>query len=59
MAVKVATGVSVACAVLYPYNAKFGVLTGDGFPAIKYPMHYVPEFLMGALSLVGLYLCFA
>ena len=40
-------------------NRPYVGATSDGFPAVKYPMHYVPEFLMGALSLVGLYLCFA
>ena len=51
-AVKIATAVSVACGVLYPWNAKFGYLS-KGLP-VKYPMHYVPEVLMLGLSLAGM-----
>merc|ERR1712167_251624 len=42
---------SVACGVLYPWNAKFGSLT-SGLP-VKYPMHYVPELLMLGLTVAG------
>mmetsp|Transcript_6744 Transcript_6744/g.17368 ORF Transcript_6744/g.17368 Transcript_6744/m.17368 type:complete len:123 (-) Transcript_6744:93-461(-) len=38
-------------AILYPLNAKFGVLS-DVKP--KYPMHYVPEALMSGLVVAGL-----
>lgn len=53
-AVKVAAATSLAIGVLYPWNAKFGYLT-PGLP-VKYPMHYVPEILMFALSAAGGYL---
>ena len=41
-------------ALLYPYNAKFGILS-KGLP-LKYdgfPNHYVPEVMMGALAVAG------
>ena len=38
--------------MLYPWNAKWGYLTPN-LPA-KYPMHYVPEVLMAALTVAGL-----
>ena len=50
-AVPVALAMSVACGALYPWNAKFGYLS-PGLPT-KYPMHYVPEVLMAALTLLG------
>ena len=37
---------------LYPWNAKFGYLS-PGLPT-KYPMHYVPEVLMAALTCLGI-----
>ncbi|CAH0377920.1 unnamed protein product [Pelagomonas calceolata] len=51
-AVPVALAMSVACGALYPWNAKFGYLS-PGLPT-KYPMHYVPEVLMLALSCLGI-----
>jgi hypothetical protein len=45
---------TVATALLYPYNAKFGILS-KGLP-LKYdgfPNHYVPEVMMGALAVAG------
>merc|ERR1711934_571672 len=53
-ALPLATAVTIAVAVLYPYNAKLNLI-GDKLP-VKYPMHYVPEVLMGVLSIVGAYL---
>jgi len=53
IAVKIALASNVLIGFLYPYNAKFGYLTGSGFPAVKYPMHYVPEILMAGLTLAG------
>ena len=50
--VMVATLASIATGILYPYNAKFGLFT-PGLK-LKYPMHYVPEVLMGVLSLTGI-----
>ena len=44
-------------AVLYPYNAKFNLIGGEKLP-VKYPMHYVPEVLLGALTLVGIKVVF-
>lgn len=52
VAAKVALGVSFGIGVLYPWNAKFGYITPN-LP-LKYPMHYVPEMLMLALTLAGL-----
>ena len=43
---------SLAVGILYPWNAKFGYLT-DGRLPTKYPMHYVPEFLMLGLTVLG------
>jgi len=51
IAVKVCTAFSVGIGLLYPWNAKFGYL--QKMP-VKYPMHYVPEVLMAALSISGL-----
>jgi len=39
-ALPVATAASVACNVLYPMNAKFGLIGAKKLP-VKYPMHYV------------------
>ena len=50
-AVPIATLAALGIGVLYPWNAKFGYLT-PGLP-VKYPMHYVPEVLMLALSVGG------
>lgn len=50
-AVQVGTAASFAIGVLYPWNAKYGYLT-PGLK-LKYPMHYVPEFLMLGLTLGG------
>ena len=50
-AVKVATFASIAIAVLYPFNVKFGLITKD--MPLKYPWHYVPEGIMATLSLLG------
>ena len=50
-AVQVGTAASFAIGVLYPWNAKFGWFSKT--PTIKYPMHYVPEVLMLALTLAG------
>jgi len=52
-AVKIALATTVLIGLFYPYNAKFGYLTGEGFPVVKYPMHYVPEVLMAGLTLAG------
>ena len=49
--VAVATAVSFAVGVLYPWNAKFGYIS-PGLPT-KYPMHYVPEVLMAVLTGLG------
>ena len=53
LAVKVALATAVLIGVLYPFNAKFGYLTGEGFPTVKYPMHYVPEALMLGMIVAG------
>ena len=53
-AVKIGAGLSLSIGILYPWNAKFGYLTPN-LP-VKYPMHYVPELLMLALSAAGAYL---
>ena len=47
----VGTVCSFAIGVLYPWNAKFGYITPN-LP-VKYPMHYVPEVLMGVLTALG------
>jgi len=47
----VATISSAAVGILYPWNAKFGYFTPN-LP-VKYPMHYVPEFLMAGLTAAG------
>eukprot|EP00501_MAST-03F_sp_TOSAG23-6_P000044 GSMAST32.ASY1.ANO1.45.1 assembled CDS len=54
VAVKIGAASSLAVGLLYPWNAKFNFL-GDKLP-VKYPMHYVPEVLMLALSAWGGYL---
>ena len=51
VAAKAALATSVGIGILYPWNARFGYLTPN-LP-LKYPMHYVPECLMLALSLAG------
>lgn len=51
VAAKVGLFVSVGIGICYPWNAKFGYFTPN-LP-VKYPMHYVPEALMLALSLAG------
>ena len=51
-ALPIATAVSFACGALYPWNAKFGYIS-PGLP-VKYPMHYVPEILMVALTVLGI-----
>ncbi|GMH55693.1 hypothetical protein TL16_g03945 [Triparma laevis f. inornata] len=48
----IGTITSLAVGVLYPWNAKFGLLNKD-LPVVKYPMHYVPEALMGIMTLAG------
>ena len=53
ISVKLALASTVAIGLLYPYNAKFGYLTGAGFPVVKYPMHYVPEVLMAGMAIAG------
>jgi len=55
-AVKLATYVTLAVAVLYPYGAKFNLFKNN--LSCKYPMHYVPEVLMAVLSLAGLYVMY-
>ena len=52
-AAKLCTVVSAACALLYPFNAKFN-LTGETGNTVKYPMHYVPEVLMTVLTVSGI-----
>lgn len=52
-AAMVCTAASFGSGLLYPWNAKFSLFT-DKLP-VKYPMHYVPELLMSALTLGGLY----
>jgi hypothetical protein len=52
--VDISLATTVATALLYPYNAKFGILS-KGLP-LKYdgfPNHYVPEVMMGALAVAG------
>jgi len=53
-AVPVCTYSSLACGILYPWNAKFGWIT-KGLE-IKYPMHYFPEAIMAVLAAMGWYL---
>ena len=48
---------SLGCAVLYPFNAKFNLLKNN--LSVKYPMHYVPEVLLGGLTLLGAYVMYA
>ncbi|XRB20476.1 hypothetical protein RI054_24g103230 [Pseudoscourfieldia marina] len=55
-ALTVATASSAAIGILHPWNAKFGYLSPEIPKIVKYPMHYVPECLMAALTLGGLYL---
>jgi hypothetical protein len=55
-AVQICTVLSISIGLCYPWNAKFD-FTGDKLP-VKYPMHYVPEILMAALSGVGLLIIF-
>ena len=43
---------SFAVGAIYPWNAKFGYIS-PGLP-VKYPMHYVPEILMVALTVLGI-----
>ena len=47
---KVAWAWTAGIALLYPYNAKFSALSSY---APKYPMHYVPEVLMGTFLVLG------
>ena len=51
-AAKLCTAVSFVCGVLYPWNAKFNLI-GEKLD-VKYPMHYVPEVLMGLLTVSGI-----
>ena len=51
-ALPLATAVTIAVAVLYPYNAKLNLI-GDKLP-VKYPQHYMPEILMAVLTVAGL-----
>ncbi len=51
-AAKLCTAVSFVCGVLYPWNAKFNLIGEKLDP--KYPMHYVPEVLMGLLTVSGI-----
>merc|ERR1711939_1119184 len=53
MGVQVATAITLAIGILYPWNAKWNMI-GEKLP-VKYPMHYVPEVLMAVLSAGGLY----
>ena len=48
---------TIAVALLYPFNAKFGYLTNGKLPTkyTGFPNHYVPEALMTFLISVGLY----
>ena len=55
-AVRLATYLTLAVAVLYPYGAKFNLFKNN--LSCKYPMHYVPEVLMAVLSLAGLYVMY-
>lgn len=48
---KLALGWIGAIGLLYPLNAKFG-LVSNGLPT-KYPMHYLPEALMAGLTAMG------
>lgn len=45
---------SFGIALLCPFNAKWSLF--DEKLPVKYPMHYVPEVLMGALTLAGAYI---
>jgi hypothetical protein len=56
-AVKVATVLSIAIGVFYPWNAKFNLI-GEKLPP-KYPMHhrYFAEILLAVMSLTGLSMC--
>merc|ERR1711939_680417 len=49
--------ITAAIAILYPYNAKFGLISKN--MPVKYtgfPNHYVPEVLMTGFIAAGLYL---
>ena len=50
-ATKGCLALSAGCGLLYPWNAKFNMI-GEKIP-LKYPMHYVPEVLMGVLTVLG------
>ena len=52
MAPKIALGWVAGIALLYPFNAKFGIFSKEYKP--KYPMHYVPEILMTGLLIAGI-----
>ena len=58
-AVDISLATTVATALLYPYNAKFGILS-KGLP-LKYdgfPNHYVPEVLMASVAALGFFVKF-
>ncbi|GMI18841.1 hypothetical protein TeGR_g13871, partial [Tetraparma gracilis] len=52
LAYKTAFFSTLATAVLYPYNAKFGFFSKEY--KVKYPMHYVPEVLFAGLIVAAL-----
>jgi hypothetical protein len=44
---------AIAIAVAYPWNAKLGYLLKNKLDC-KYPMHAVPEVVLGSLAIAGL-----
>lgn len=53
-ALNVALASTIVVGVLYPFNAKFGLIQKGLNP--KYPMHYVPEAIMTILIISGGYI---
>ena len=51
-AAKLCTAVSFVCGGVCPWHAKFNLIGEKLDP--KYPMHYVPEVLMGLLTVSGI-----
>ena len=50
---KIALVLSAAIGVVFPYNAKFNDAISP-----KYPMHYIPEFVVIPLCVIGGLLAF-
>ena len=57
-AATIAFYLSAGVALLYPYNSKFNLFKDGVSGSLKYPMHYVPEVLMAALTLIGAYVVY-